>query len=1397
MKSMKSILEEFKKYTEKVNSLERQIENRRKREQVLQEDKELFNEISRESAEKIYDWMRDTDGLPYDFDDLFDGAMRVYYPLASNDQMKLKKVVTALRTAGWSPPTKDIGYGPFVGFELKKVKQRRQRLAADGGGEYDEEVEVADLRLVRKTRKTIPAGPRQGEVIEKKEDTTMSKAIARLVKSGKLDKDLLEWWQGKQNLYTRDRNHRQIEKSFEGEDGSDYSVVVSRHPIDVLRMSDISNIRSCHSEGSEYFHCAVAEAKGHGPIAYLVKTEELENHLMQEQVDGSPAVKLQYYMNNLDRDEFREKVAEIYNLETPAGRWVLMTTWADTPDGKKFLETAEKRTEMASVPEKFYGQIMRATARRLGIEEHEEELQSFYGFWKDDAITRFSTTDKLEGGTEQFEKEYRAVYDEKDEDTDLRPISDFDDQELFRDRQRGIQGIGADARLRLRKFEEPMTVGAFAVPEHRTYGAHVPGFVDAVREWAVNGQREQFVGDDGEIKIPRFEDLIRRGGSYGDNKDGSILNSFVNVLNDLVDKHEDPRHDPYNDYRDAERDYDDEEDEMENLWEEYRERVDELNDYASNTLEHAYASGDVDGDEEPYIYASGGITYEIPLGWPDYGEGPSSDYIYALDDKGEPIEDFWIPKPWGGNWADRSNFISILDDSVNYYPEETEWTIDTDENDKPILEVRHTIQCEDCREPDDFDNFIDFIKSECDDDFRANREKIRKALVEGEYAMPSDWDNLEDDFSEMEESLENFSVFGVGDGDGEVIFSLKPASQRAGWGLLTGIRWPYNADSELSNTATLQRIFGGIPKRFGITNFLHLQPNGRGNNLFQKSFKGLQDAANEFAKRQLELPYGPEYEKKYEPMALAKNIELGLYLAEKPDDLDPGALQLAFTMRVTTLSEDSMDDIGHSFNFVRYIDKNMDKLKQAVSDAFEDTIISFHQQRMSDLRLMLDGSKALRTIRRIKLRYSDAADQGSESHMAIMKNTLWAEQNLPKMKSGAERFVTTELLAKLFLGGPGRWDESAKLPVFPNGNSFEDEVKGRMVKLGASFSQKEAYNASYLAGEPEGEVYSQDFRDGSPEGETEPTTLQGTMGEPRSAGAPRVSPEEDPEIFQEIYRRLQKKVLKKKVKSHLTEKIAEKKRLQKQQVRELVKSKLSEADLGYTQRTYKINFRIAMAKEHGGKREETENEMRAVPGVGTVKIIQGSTRQDGSNYYADVLIKFHLLGKRSVVQYIRLELLPALRAIEGLSVLRMDQYEEVTTMREWSDAYAGFGPSPGQGKERAVPTPTIDAIAQDWMSVGKDGMGIRASSLAHSVGDVTMIPVIELMRYLGSNYFSATTTELETLKQQIINKGPDIVQVAIGQNGRIKVTSGNDTVLAAKDIGLKELPVTFSLALQV
>ena len=77
------------------------------------------------------------------------------------------------------------------------------------------------------------------------------------------------------------KNAGYIKKEINSLDNDKFSIIITRHPIDVLRMSDFDEITSCHTPPSRqgayqsYYKCAVAEAQGHGAVAYVVKTEEL------------------------------------------------------------------------------------------------------------------------------------------------------------------------------------------------------------------------------------------------------------------------------------------------------------------------------------------------------------------------------------------------------------------------------------------------------------------------------------------------------------------------------------------------------------------------------------------------------------------------------------------------------------------------------------------------------------------------------------------------------------------------------------------------------------------------------------------------------------------------------------------------------------------------------------------------------------------------------------------------------------------------------------------------------------------------------------------------------------------------------------------------------------------
>lgn len=78
-------------------------------------------------------------------------------------------------------------------------------------------------------------------------------------------------------------------------------LVYSRHPLDVLRMSDINNISSCHSQGGGWFHCAQQEAQNLGGIVYLINPKDYEEvkdkldepEIFEDPERGIPGIKAQ------------------------------------------------------------------------------------------------------------------------------------------------------------------------------------------------------------------------------------------------------------------------------------------------------------------------------------------------------------------------------------------------------------------------------------------------------------------------------------------------------------------------------------------------------------------------------------------------------------------------------------------------------------------------------------------------------------------------------------------------------------------------------------------------------------------------------------------------------------------------------------------------------------------------------------------------------------------------------------------------------------------------------------------------------------------------------------------------------------------------------------------------
>ena len=259
--------------------------------------------------------------------------------------------------------------------------------------------------------------------------------IKRLRTTEKLEK-LSKYW--------RD-NAADIKENVDKAQNNDYSIIITRNPIDVWRMSDFENITSCHTPpsrggGGEYYKCAVAEAHGHGAVAYAVDTDEL-------------------------------------------------------------LGATESNT----------------------LEEAENKLNTYSEIFYDDERTWGGPEIQLRPDMRVRLRQVRYFPDAATLKKKHATLGDMPDPETHS--QEEINAWLADVRS---AAEDSAATGIqLAVPEKRTYGAHIPGFNERITQWAREVQETQLSqaprNDAGELKLGSF---VKYGGSHDDNPMSLLLSKL-------------------------------------------------------------------------------------------------------------------------------------------------------------------------------------------------------------------------------------------------------------------------------------------------------------------------------------------------------------------------------------------------------------------------------------------------------------------------------------------------------------------------------------------------------------------------------------------------------------------------------------------------------------------------------------------------------------------------------------------------------------------------------------------------------------------------------------------------------------------------------------------------------
>jgi hypothetical protein len=250
----------------------------------------------------------------------------------------------------------------------------------------------------------------------------------------------------------------------------------------------------------------------------------------------------------------------------------------------------------------------------------------------------------------------------------------------------------------------------------------------------------------------------------------------------------------------------------------------------------------------------------------------------------------------------------------------------------------------------------------------------------------------------------------------------------------------------------------------------------------------------------------------------------------------------------------------------------------------------------------------------------------------------------------------------------------------------------------------------------------------------------------------------------------------------------------------LLNEKASPIDL----RIYRTRIGCAIDASTAGAEMEIETQIRGIDGITTVRSLVDSKRPlSATSDYVTYEVKFELMGASSRTEYREGVLFPGFRRIPGVNIIdwssihRTNVRGTVRTVREdkMLKEYGMGGPVGLSAMRRAsgaraTPTPQLDALISDWAEGG-----VQLYDTPTNFADMSshvMMPVEELLPLRSARY-RGDMNDFRGRYQNFIREGPSApVFLAIGQNGRAKITGNEDLIWFAQKAGLEELPVFIS-----
>jgi hypothetical protein len=234
-------------------------------------------------------------------------------------------------------------------------------------------------------------------------------------------------------------------------------------------------------------------------------------------------------------------------------------------------------------------------------------------------------------------------------------------------------------------------------------------------------------------------------------------------------------------------------------------------------------------------------------------------------------------------------------------------------------------------------------------------------------------------------------------------------------------------------------------------------------------------------------------------------------------------------------------------------------------------------------------------------------------------------------------------------------------------------------------------------------------------------------------------------------------------------------------------------------RIYKVSLGVLVDYNMAGTDGQIENQIRGIREVTTVShTADKQKKQSDSLTFRVYEIKFELSGQQSRHTYRDLTLVPSIhKEVDGVKVIERGQVSPVKakSIKEWAVSTGHAAVSNPHSPTMPTPSLSLQDVLRDWVdgSVQAYDTPMQTQDMAYHV----MVPVDDLWT-LCKKYYRGTKTEFQDRYVDFIRDGATApVYIAVGRNGRIKMTGGEDLVWFAKKSGLQELPVFFSYQRQV